>query len=333
MDKTYQEFRSAAEGYVYVTYGDIKYLKHAVASVTSLRRYDNDRPVALYCSKNHIEELENNRIINLFNHVYLLPEENQSITGFKHHLNHFLPFNKNLFIDSDIIWCKDPDNLWRSLSVYRFTITGNQSSDIFFGTYKGIGILKILLMGSRRKTLKRFGLSYLSRVQAGIIYSSDPELTREVCNLSVEYFEKRDQTHFRSRFEEKGRNEESCEWSLAMAMSKMKLQVFPWLNGFESPQIDFIDHFTIYDEDFHHVKCLLYTNRFIYDLKGLKTQFIQSILIRLMTLLPGKGDSLHVTPFCLHFGWAHQKEPLNRFAEKCWKIHVNSKLQEEVSSI
>ena len=333
MDKLNPEYRSAAEGYIYVTYGNIKYLKHAVASVTSLRRYDLERPVALYCSKNHIEELEKNDITHLFNHICLLPQENQSITGFKHHLHKFLPFKKNLFTDSDIIWCKDPDNLWKNLSAYRFTITGIQSSDIFFGAHKGFGVFKDLLLGSREKTLKRFGLSYLSRVQAGMIYSSDPDLTRDVCNLSVEYFEKRDQTHFRSRIEEEGRDEESCEWSLAMAMSKMKLQVFPWLNGYESPQLDFIDHFTLYDEDFRHVECLLYTNRFVYDLKGLKARKLQSFLIRIVTLLPGKSDSLYVTPYCLHFGWVHQKEPLNRFAEKCWNTHIHSKVPEKVSSL
>ncbi|MDZ7682575.1 MAG: hypothetical protein U5J63_12910 [Fodinibius sp.] len=35
------------KGYVYNTYGHPKYLKHAVASVVSLRRYDEERPVAL----------------------------------------------------------------------------------------------------------------------------------------------------------------------------------------------------------------------------------------------------------------------------------------------
>lgn len=333
MKQTTSDFNTHAEGYVYGTYGDIRYLKHAVASVTSLRRYDQKRPTALYCSKSHLDELNNNSLDHHFTQIHLLPEENQSITGFKHHLYKFLPFEKTLFIDSDILWCKDPDNLWKSLSAYRFTITGNQSSDLFFGTYKGFGIFKDILLSGRKRTLKRFGLSYLSRVQAGMIYSSDADLTRKVCNLSVDYFEQKDQTHFRSRIEEEGRNEESCEWSLAMAMAKLKLQVFPWLNGYESPQLDFIENFTLYDEDFRHVECLLYTHRFVYDLKGLKSRRLQSILIRLLTMLPGRGDSLYVTPYCLHFGWVHQKEPLNLFAEKCWNIHINTRQAEEVSSL
>ena len=333
MDKSISDFKTAGEGYVYVTYGDIRYLKHAVASITSLRRYDKERPTALYCSQFHLDELDRNGLSHLFAQIHLLPEENQSITGFKHHLYKFLPFERTLFTDSDIIWCKDPDNLWKSLSAYRFTITGNQSSDLFFGTHKGIGIVKDMVLSSRKRTLKRFGLSYLSRVQAGMIYSSDPELTQKVCNLSVDYFDKKDQTHFRSRIEEEGRYEESCEWSLAMAMAKLKLQVFPWLNGYESPQLDFIENFTLYDEDFRHVECLLYTNRFVYDLKGLKTRRLQSLLIRLLTMIPGRGDSLYVTPYCLHFGWVHQKEPLHRFAEKCWNSHKHAIKPEKVTSL
>ena len=38
------------EGYVYVCYGHPRYLKHTIASVTTLRRYDKTRPIALACS-------------------------------------------------------------------------------------------------------------------------------------------------------------------------------------------------------------------------------------------------------------------------------------------
>lgn len=331
MSLIYSNNKLADEGYVYVTYGDIKYLKHAVASVLTLRRYDKKRDVALYCSKEHLDLLEKNRLLDYFSHVLILPEENQSITGFKHNLYKFLPFHKNLFIDSDIVWCRDPDNLWIRLSSYRFTITGNQTADLFFGAHKGLGIIKDFLLGRRNRTLRRFGLSYLSRVQAGMIYISDTLLAKDVCERSKEYFNQSHLTHFRSRREEVGRNEESCEWSFAMAMSKLNLQVLPWLNGYESPQLDFIDHYTHYDEDFHHVECLMYTNKFVYDLKGLKAKPLQSLLVRMTTIIPGKGDFLYVTPYCLHFGWYHQKDPLNQFSERCWTQMINNKVTEQVS--
>lgn len=313
----------ADEGYVYSTYGDIKYLKHAVASVETLRRYDDKRPAALFCSNAHKKFLSEHSVDHGFTHIFHLSKDCRSITGFKHNIYRFLPFKKNLFLDSDILWCKNPDNLWKQFSAYRFTITGNQTSDLFFGAHKGFGVIKDFFLRRRKQTLNRFNLTYLSRVQSGMIYSADYELTKEVCELAKEMLNRRSETHFRSRKEEVGRSEESCEWSFAMAMSNLKIQVFPWLNGFESPQLDFIEHYTQYDEDFKDVKCLLFSNRFIYDLKGLKSKFLQKILISAFTFLPGKGDYMYVTPYCLHFGWYHQKKPLDLFSEKCWQKLVN----------
>ena len=319
MDTTFSGNKFADEGYVYATYGSLKYLKHVIASVVTLRRYDTNRPVALFCSEKHKRALEERFLDHLFDHIFLLPEEYRSITGFKHNVYRFMPFGKNLYLDSDIIWCREPANLWRAFSAYDFTITGNQVSDLFFGAHKGIGVLKDILLKRRKRTLKRFGLTYLSRVQSGMIYAESEELTRNVCELAKEMLDQKKRTHFRSRKEEKGRSEESCEWSFAMAMSKLKIQVIPWLNGFESPQLDFIDRYTNYDDDFRSVSCLLFSSQFIYDLKGLKNRFLQKFLINLLTFFPGKGDYMYVTPYCLHFGWYHQKEPLDRFSEICWR--------------
>lgn len=331
MSFLYSNNKLADEGYIYVTYGGIKYLKHAISSVLTLRRYDKQREVALFCSEQHIEQLEKNGLADHFTHIFKLPEENQSITGFKHNLYQFLPFHKNLFIDSDVIWCKNPDNLWKRFSSYRFTITGNQTSDLFFGSHKGLGVVKDVLFDRRNRTLRQFGLSYLSRVQTGMIYVSDPLLAEKVCEQSKEYFNASHLTHFRSRKEEHGRDEESCEWSMAMAMSKLNLQVTPWVDGYESPQLDFIDSFTNYDEDFNDVECLIYTNNFVYDLKGLKSKKVQSFLIRLFTKIPGWGDYLYVTPYCLHFGWYHQKEPLNSFSERSWNRLLGNDKSEPLS--
>ena len=315
----------AIEGYVYSAYGSDKYLKHAVASVISLRRYDPHRPVAIYCSSDLQEYLLKSDASALFDQILELPSENQSINGFKHNIHLFMPYKRNLILDSDMIWCKNPNRLWQSLAPFPFTITGNQLSDLFFGSSKGVSVITDLLLNRRKKTLERFGLTYLSRVQAGMIYAQDPELTRRVSEEAKSYFSMRDDTHFKSRKNEKGRMDESCEWSMAMAMSQLKLQVFPWLNGYESPQLDFLERYTEYDPDFHQVSCLYYTQRLVYDLKGLKSDWIRNLLIRLLTLFPGRGDYLYVTPYCIHFGWVHQKEPLNQFSKRCWAAFKESK--------
>jgi hypothetical protein len=311
--------KKARQGYVYNTFGDEQYLRYAVASVQTLRRYDRERPVALICDQKHHETLENSALLSHFTEVLILPDDQASITGFKHHLFQFMPFEQNLFLDSDIVWCKNPDPLWEAFTPYKFTITGNQIADQFFGGPKGLGIIADFVFRRRNRTLKRFGLTYLNRVQSGMIYATDSGLTREICDLANEILDSRDQTHFRSRIEEKGREHETCEWSLAMAMAKKKLPVYPWLNGHQSLQLDFLEDYTTYDEEFEKVECLLYSDRFVYDLKAIRLKWFRKLFISFMSLLPGKGDYLYTTPFCLHFGWYHEKEPFRKFSNRIWE--------------
>lgn len=329
MSDKFKGNKKGAEGYVYNSYGKIKYLKYAVASVSTLRRYDTSRPAAIFCSPAHADYLKSPSLDSVFDHIFILPEENQSITGFKHNICDFMPFGKNIYLDGDIVACRDPNRLWVSFSAYDFTTTGNHSADNFFGGPKGLGIVKDIVLRRRRRTLRRFGLTYLPRIQSGVMYASDYEATKKVCDKAKELLEMKSETHFISRLEEAGRSEESCEWSLAMAMALLEKQVYPWFNCYESVQLDFIDSFTEYDQDFKSVNCLYYTNKFIYNFRGFPIKWIQKSLIRLFTFFPGKGDLLYVTPYFLHFGWYHQKKPFIDLAERIWEeLHQNRELPE-----
>jgi len=306
------------EGYLYHSYGDEKHLRHAVASVITLRRYDQSRPVVLASTRSHIKSLKSSGLDVLFDELITLAPEHCSITGFKHHLHIYMPFERTLFLDSDLVWCKDPDSLWTSFSVYPFTITGLEVSDNFFGASKHIGVLADILLQRRKRTLRQFGLSHLPRVQSGMIYAGDLHLTRTVCLQAAEYFQRRGETHFHSRLQESGRTEESCEWSMAMAMARLELPVYPWLLGENSPQLDFIDHYTEYDCDFRTVSSLYYGDRFVYSFRGLQAEWLRRFLVSLFSLVPGKGDHQWVTPYALHFGWLHQKHVYSRFADRTW---------------
>ena len=90
-----------------------------------------------------------------------------------------------------------------------------------------------------------------------------------------------------------------------MAMSSLQLHVFPWFQGHNSPQLDFIEGLTEYDTDFEHVTCKYYSNSFVYMLRGLTNHTLKQSLIQLFSALPGKGDYMNVTPYVLHFGWLH----------------------------
>lgn len=314
------------EGYIFTSYGKERYLKNAVISAKTIRRYDSKRPIALYCTPEHLQKLKEWELEDTFQLTGTLKEEHRSIVGFKHNLHFYMPFDRNMFLDSDMIWCKNPDPLWYQLRPYGYTITGQESADVFFGAPKNIGVIMDILFLRRQRTLKNFGLNHLYRVQTGIIYASDVELTEKVDNLASSYLNNKDKTHFVSRTKEKGRTLESCEWSLGMAMSKLKLFVYPWFNGYESPQLDFIDGLTSYNEDLTEVKCKYYCNPFIQSLRGIKSQPLKKWLIRIFSVLPRAQDHMWVTPYVLHFGWGHQKSYFNQFIDMQWEKIVHHKI-------
>ena len=305
------------EGYVFHTYGGEAYLRHAVASLVTLRRHDEKRPVALYCPDAHKDILARRGLAHLFSQTASLPEAHWSIIGFKHYLHRFRPFARSLFVDSDMVWCRDPDPLWTQLSIYPFTATGLDRADIYFGGPKSVGVALDLLFDRRLRTLRTFGLSYLPRVQAGMIYSQDPAQTRRVCEAAADFHDRRLETHFRTRFQE-GRSEESCEWGLAMAMSRYGLPIYPWYQGHNSPQLDYIEGLTEHTKDFEEVSCRYYSDRFIYDIRGLPNARVRDLCLRFFSTILRRRDYLMATPFALHFSWLHAKDPFIAFAERTW---------------
>ncbi|MBX7151664.1 hypothetical protein K1X84_08485 [bacterium] len=315
---------SQNEGYIYTAYGEEKYLHHAAASAKTLRRYDQQRPIALVCESSHRDILQKNEI-NVFDQIVMLNPKHTSIVGFKHNVHEYMIFEKNLFLDSDMIWCRDPDSLWTSLSVHPFTITGKIVADNFFGGPKNAGIVADILFRRRQRTLQRFGLTYLSRVQSGMIFAQDTVRTRDVCLKAQEILSRKHETHFRSRKQEKGRNEESCEWSLAMAMSSLNIPVYPWFQAHSSPQLDYIKNWTMHDSEFAQVECLYFGDETVYSFRGLKSERLKKLLIKLWSYYPGKGDKMKVTPYVLHFGWHHEKQPFLEFAEKQWNAMIGDK--------
>ncbi len=305
------------EGYVFHSYGDEKHTRHAAVSALTIRRFDPERPIAIYCPSNHRAILEQSGAKLLFDVVEDLPEKHRSITGFKLHLDSFLPFERNLILDADMIWCRNPDPLWQQLSAYSFTATGLDRADFFFGGPKGLGVVFDIIADRRRRTMRRFGLTWLPRVQAGMVYSRDTRLAEEVCGKAREYLDRRRETHFRSRLDE-GRTEESCEWSMAMAMSSLDLPIHPWFQSFNSPQLDYITGMVEHDADFRKVSCRYYCDRRVYALRGIPNTRLRSALISLATRVPGRCDYHDVTPFALHFGWYHEKPTFWDFADRAW---------------
>lgn len=309
---------SPTEGYVFHSYGSERYLHHAVASVASLRRYDSQRPVALYCPPEHAAILSDRGLTMLFERIENLPEAHRSIVGFKHHLHRFMPFERNLYADSDIVWCRAPDAFWEELSAYPFTSTGDREADLWFGAAKDARVVFDVLLRRRQRTLRRFGLTHLPRALTALVYAQDPSVAQTVCERAQEYARQHHRTHFVSRLSEDGRTLESCEWSLAMAMSALDLPVFEWHRGQDSPLLDYYPHVTEHDADFEHVRYRFWCDRFLYDVQGLPDPSVREALTAALSRLPGRGQTLSVTPLALHFGRLPVKAAFNAFADRTW---------------
>lgn len=332
MDSEAKPSRSR-EGYVYSSYGKEKYLKSAFVSAGTIRRYDKDRPIALICSREHADLINEWGLNDFFDRIEILDERHQSIVGFKHNLHLYMPFECNMYLDSDMIWCRHPDHIWHAFKPYGYTITGQDSADVFYGAPKNAKVFLDVLFRRRQRTVKRFDLTHLYRVQTGIMYAADKDLTQKVNELASNFLKQKEETHFVSRTTETGRSLESCEWSLGMAMSKLELFVYPWFNGYESPQLDYIHGMVEHDQEFTDVLVQYYCNPFIQGLRGLKSKALRNILLSFFSLLPRSMDHMWVTPYVLHFGWKHQKEHFFDFAEQQWETHFQGTINhtEQVS--
>jgi hypothetical protein len=106
---------------------------------------------------------------------------------------------------------------------------------------------------------------------------------------------------------------------MAMAMSKLRLQVYPWFMGYNSPQLDYVDTLTTHDPDFKEVHCTFYCTRWIYEIRSFPKPGVRMTLLRSLAALLRRRDHLIVTPFVLHFGSLHQKQPFYDFSERTWE--------------
>jgi hypothetical protein len=309
---------SPTEGYVLASYGSEAYLRHAVASAQTIRRHDQRRPIALWCSDEHARLLAEAGLTDLFVHVEPLPPVHQSIVGVKHHVHRFVPFDRTLYADSDIVWCRNPDALWQQLAAYPFTTMGDAQADMWFGAAKNYRVAADVLLNRRARTLRRLGLTYLPRVLSALMYVSDRDRAREVCESAQRYVGLQHLTHFQSRLRESGRALESCEWSLALAMSAGGVPVFPWFRGVDSVIVDYFPHTTEHDEDFHTVHYRLWTDRKVYEMQALP-RLARRSLTAAATRLPHRSEYVVLTPPALHFGRLPFKQPFYAFADRVWE--------------
>ena len=105
------------EGYMLMGFG-IKYIDECVKMIETLKIFDNKRPVALLTYENDRIYIENN--ITIFNDIIYIDENdikdennhNSFCVKPRIHMPKYIPYNKIISLDSDIICLYDPQNAW-----------------------------------------------------------------------------------------------------------------------------------------------------------------------------------------------------------------------------
>ena len=76
-----------------------------------------------------------------------------------------------------------------------------------------------------------------------------------------------------------------------MAFSALRVPILPWLQGYDSPQLDFVAGLTQHDPAFEQVVCKFYCDRFIHSLWNELTRGCAILCYRFFRLFLAKATS------------------------------------------
>jgi hypothetical protein len=108
-----------SEGLITIAYGPTKYIRMARALALSYRRQNQLRPIAIVTDDSNTKDLE-----NYFDVVIPLnPSYGVGVVQ-KLNLDHYSPFDETLFVDSDCLFYKSPERIWRLYASKDFTVRG-----------------------------------------------------------------------------------------------------------------------------------------------------------------------------------------------------------------
>jgi hypothetical protein len=108
-----------SERLITIAYGPEKYIRMARALALSYRRHNQRRPFAIVTDDRNTKDLE-----NYFDLVIPLnPTYGVGVVQ-KLNLDRYSPFDETLFADSDCIFYKSPERIWRLYASKDFTVRG-----------------------------------------------------------------------------------------------------------------------------------------------------------------------------------------------------------------
>jgi hypothetical protein len=108
-----------SEGLITIAYGPEKYIRMARALALSYRRQNQLKPFAIVTDDSNAKGLANYfDVVIPLNSIYGLGVVQ------KLHLDRYSPFDETLFVDSDCIFYKSPERIWRLYAGKDFSVRG-----------------------------------------------------------------------------------------------------------------------------------------------------------------------------------------------------------------
>ena len=215
---------AAPEGLLTLSYGGPKYLRMAQALSLSYRRHNPARPFAIITDQASAHTLR-----AYFDAVIIVKPEYGPGTMQKLYVDLYSPFVKTLFVDSDCLFYKHPDELWHLYAHGPFSVRGWRY--LTGGTdYEKRTPYRWLQDTSQ--FLKQNGISRLAHFNGGVFYFDRSDTAKRLFTITRSLYER----HAEFGFVPFKGAPISDEPAMAVAMEKCGINMDPWdsIHGMET---------------------------------------------------------------------------------------------------
>lgn len=107
------------DGFLTIAYGPPQYVRMALALLASYRRFAPNRPIAVVTDARNVA-----RLTPLFDHVVPIDLSRGHGVVQKLHADLYSPFERTMFVDSDCVFYRSPDELWDLYAQGPFVVRG-----------------------------------------------------------------------------------------------------------------------------------------------------------------------------------------------------------------
>lgn len=205
-----------AEGLITIAYGSKHYIKMAIALSRSYARLGSTRPFAVVTDQKNAGELSRH-----FDCIIPIEKSRGAGVAQKLFLDQYSPFQCTLFVDSDCLFYKNPEQIWRLYSSRCFGIAGWRYLD---GASEYERENSYAFVDNMKEFLNKNRISRMPHLNSGLIYFDRSNLSREVFRVARAVYARRSELGMR-QFKNSPVNDEPA---FAAAMAVCGVELIGW---------------------------------------------------------------------------------------------------------